>query len=316
MRALILTFASLMLLIPHRLQAGEGDPVLLRYKHPKGQQTVYKIKRAIDLEMDKLRCQALFEHKCTERLTGIGEDGTLSLSVLYENLNESLTVGGNPVMRSVYALLADRPFGIDLRPWGILAGFTPPNLGASDIYDRELLDLLAPGLELYNGLCAPVLPEEPVGVGDTWTAEREYDASYAAVGRDAKLKVKSTFEVKKAKKQKGSRCFEIEEKLEVTSLEIYVFGDQVMSAEGTGTGEAKFLFDYEQGLIRKYDSKFQLKADAEILRGIAQEVGAQKSVDRWAASSAADLRSQKMTGPAKIDISSKRELKKVQKVKE
>ena len=68
MRALILTVASLMLLIPHRLPAGEEGPVLLRYKHPPGQQTVYKIKRRIDLEMDKLKCQALFEHKCVERL--------------------------------------------------------------------------------------------------------------------------------------------------------------------------------------------------------------------------------------------------------
>lgn len=315
MRASILAIVSLLFLIPQRLPAGEEGPVLLRYRHPEGQQTVYKIKRSIDLEMDKLRCQALFEHKCTERLTGTGEDGTLNLSVFYQDMTEQITVGGNPVERPVYDLLTHRPFGIDLDPRGHLVGFARPSVEAVDIYVLELMDLLTPGLELYHGSCVPVLPETPVGVGDTWSAEREYGAAYGQLGKEAKLKIASRFEVKKARKQKGSWCFEIDEKFTLTSLEIYVLGDQVMSAEGTGSGEGKLLFDYEQGLIRKYDTKFQLSGDATILRGIAQEVGAQKSVDRWAASSAADLRSQAMTGPVKIDISSKRELKKVEREK-
>ena len=315
MRAAILVTISLLLLIPQQLPAGEGEPVLLSYRHPEGQQAVYKIKRSIDLEMDKLDCRVLLEHKCIERLTGLGDDGILNLSILYKDLTESITVGGKPGERGVYSLLIDRPFGIQLSPQGALTGFTSPNVDAVDIYNLELVELLVPGLELYSRLSAPALPDRPVRVGDTWTAEREYGASFAQIGKEAKVKVASTFEVKKAKKEKGSWCFEIQEKSTFTSHEIYVFGDQVMSAEGSGNGEGKLLFDYERGLIRKYESKIRLDGEATIIRGVTQEVGGQKSVNSWDASTASDLRAQAKTGPAKITISYERELKKVEKAK-
>lgn len=74
------------------------------------------------------------------------------------------------------------------------------------------------------------------------------------------------------KKRKGFSCFEIEGELVVDSVIFIVAGDVPFLETGSGKGKVKLLFDYERGLVQKYEVETDSKSQIDDLTKVGESL--------------------------------------------
>ncbi len=117
---------------------------------------------------------------------------------------------------------------------------------------RERPDIVTDlSLSWASGI-APSFPDHAIGKGDTWKAEQKLTFPFYALeatGREAEIVVKSTYTVKKVKKD--GKVFEIEEEREIEYLGWIETSSLSVMVEGGGKGKASWEFDVKQGIVNK-----------------------------------------------------------------
>jgi len=245
------------------LLAEDGGGVLLKYAYPPGKQAVYKHKDRVQMNLGGTTAEMISEYKTTERLARAEESGSFGVAVVLSDISESTLVSSHLIQREVMALLAGDEFGFSLSPNGTVSDFWPPSMKKVYAGDRDAMQATITNLEVGYASLFPELPDRPVGVGDSWSSEREYRVTYDVLGGiEGSVLLSSTHRVKKAKRKDGSRCFEIEDVTQIASRGYLNFGEISVVSEGSGTIKGKWLFDYETGLVRKHETKAKISAQS------------------------------------------------------
>ena len=278
MRSRLFILVSFCLLLPELLFAEGQEPVLLRYRYPEGKKLIYQSKSSLNMSLPGSHIQALADLKITEELAETRESGEMRISVVFSDVHASVLIGSRFAPQTEQAVLEGRPFEYGLTPRGEPADFVPPSYEGVPLSQEKAMMLQVANLELICMSSTKQFPEHPLKVGDSWTSERQSKIHYdyeslgiKATFEEGMLTISSTYRIKKAKKNDGYWCFEIEEDSKVTTLMAEVFGDQELVTEGSGKVEGKWLFDYERGLTRKYEAKQELESKSTIAGETEQE---------------------------------------------
>ena len=151
--------------------------------------------------------------------------------------------------------LNDRVFNWQISSKGevseVTHGFNPDELNRPDIV-TTFEETWAPEMH-------PILPENPVGAGDTWTAKHTFTAPFDQVPEKALVEITSTYEVKKLGKKKGNVTIVIKEKREVKyHAWAYVTPVSVLY-EGEGEGEVEWKIDVDRRVVLSQKGKTTIK---------------------------------------------------------
>jgi hypothetical protein len=104
-----------------------------------------------------------------------------------------------------------------------------------------------------------VLPETPVGQGDTWTGKQTFTAPFDQVPEKALIELSSTYEVKKLGKSKGNATIVIKEKRKV-KCRTWAFVTPVsVIYEGEGVGEVEWKIDVDRRVVLSQKSKMTIQ---------------------------------------------------------
>ena len=278
MRPLCCLFLCIFLMMP---TAGATQE-LLRYKSQSDKQLVYEHKTSTQIDTKHLRYQHPAKWMAAEKFRDTA-DGELEVSAVYTKVDETLLLKHHPGRRSaggpgreelilheVRGLLEDRNFSHRMTAQGALTSFTAPNDDGVRHRDKPPFHSVSSALEFECATRFPELPTDAVSVGDTWSSERTHSVAVPEMDDSSSVSVVSTFKVKKAKKNKGFACFEIEGKVEVSSVGYFFAGEVSFVESGSGKGKIKLLFDYERGLIQKYEAEISSKTRIDGLSGLTE----------------------------------------------
>jgi len=272
MRARLLILLLFCLLLPELLFAEGQQPVLLRYRYPEGKKLIYQSKSSVNMSRQGLSIQSLSDRKVTETLVETLEGGEMRISVVFSDLQESVLIGSKLVPQAEQAMLEGKPFECGLTPRGEPTDFVPPSYEGVPLSQEKAMMLLVANLELEYMSSTMQFPEHPVKIGDSWTSERQskiqYDyetLGFNATFEEGSLTISSTFRIQKAKKNKGTWCFEIKQEADFTIHVAEVVGDLEIVSKGSGKADGKWLFDYERGLTCKYEVKQELESQSTIV---------------------------------------------------
>jgi hypothetical protein len=268
---------------------------LLRYKSQPDKQLIYEHQTSTLIDTKHLRYQHPAKWKATEKVRHT-DDGELEVSAIYTKVDETLSLKHHPPQRSsggpgreelilheVRGLLKNKDFSHRMTPQGALTSFTAPNDEGVRHRDKDPFHSVLSALEFECATRFPELPSDAVSVGDTWTSERTRSVAVPAMEDSSTISVVSTFKVKKAKKNKGFACFEIEGEVEVNSVGYIIAGEVSFVESGSGKGKIKLLFDYERGLIQKYEAEISSKTQIDGLSGLTenQQEGRSRTTYKW-----------------------------------
>ena len=165
-----------------------------------------------------------------------------------------------------FDMFNDRAFTWQVTPEGMVQKFEPEF--AAFRVDRQ--DLVTDMFQGAMPAFAPVLPDEPVNKGDTWTGERDFWRPFASMdmlGRDSQIKIKSTYEVKNIKNEKGRVEVSIDEDSEVEYagwIEVSVVS---LYYNGKGTGGGSWVIDATRGLVLYHKMHFDINKPVVIKAG-------------------------------------------------
>lgn len=165
-----------------------------------------------------------------------------------------------------FDLFNDRVFTWQVTPEGRVQKFEPD----FPAFRVERQDLIT---DMYQGAMpafAPVLPDGPVNKGDTWTGERDFWRPFASMdmlGRDSEIKIKSTYEVKNIKNEKGRVAVSIDEKCEVEYAGWIEVSAASLYYKGMGTGGGSWVIDATRGLVIEHKMHFDITKPVVIKAG-------------------------------------------------
>lgn len=260
---IIVLFMGMTLLF---LKSQGADLVQLRYNYPEGKNLIYKFEEWSDMERPDGTVKNISEFISTEQFKSDDKSGPLRISVVLSDTKESTQLYGQIIMRNEIGIIAGEQFLFDLAPNGTITKFTPPSVEKFILkHDLEALEIMMSNLKLSFSDFYPRLPNNPVKVGDSWTAEDEINLDYPSLEIQGKGLESRVFKVKNEKKKDGFGCFSIDEKTQLTLKAVFNFIKFMVVVEGTGTKKGEFLFDYERGLAQKYEASYKMDAQAMIL---------------------------------------------------
>lgn len=269
--------------------AKDPEPQQLRYQYPENKQLEFKYNEALDMKMSEGSLLAQVEWKSLEM--GKNETDSIHVEIVFTDIAESILIYNQLLQRPVMAMLNEKPFRFSITPRGNLLQFIPPKPGHIGFGEIEIFDSIVANIELSYANLYPKLPDHPVTVGDSWTATHTYAVPYNMANATGTIEITSTYTVKKTKKVNGALCFEIEEKSQ-SQIHMYrTYGDLSFIDNGTSNSKGKLFFDYERGLIMKYEISGEMEAETTVLDG--QENPSMKS---------------------RIKLKSKRELKEIRDI--
>jgi hypothetical protein len=105
----------------------------------------------------------------------------------------------------------------------------------------------------------PVLPEGPVGKGDTWTAKQTFTFPFDLIPEKALVDLVSTYKLKKISSKKGNVTVVIAETRQL-KYRAWAFVTPVSVVyEGEGEGEAEWEIDVRQRVILSQRSKMTIQ---------------------------------------------------------
>ena len=246
--------------------AKDPEPQQLRYQYPEDKQLEFKYDEALDMKMSEGSLLAQVEYKSLER--GTDEADSIQVDVVFTDIAESILIYNQLLQRPVVAMLDEKPFRFSITPRGNLLQFTPPKPGHIGFGELEIFDSIVANIELSYANLYPKLPDHPVTVGDSWTATHTYTVPYNLANATGTVEITSTYTIKKTKKVNGVLCFEIEEKSQ-SQIHMYrTYGDLSFIDNGTSNSKGKLFFDYERGLIMKYEISGEIEAETTVLDGL------------------------------------------------
>lgn len=245
--------------------AKDPAPQQLRYQYPENKQLEFKYNEALDMKMNAGSLLAQVEWKSLEK--GTNEADSIQVDIIFTDIAESILIYNQLLQRPVVAMLDEKPFRFSITPRGNLLQFTPPKPGHIGFGELEIFDSIVANIELSYANLYPKLPDHPVTVGDSWTATHTYAVPYNMANATGTIEITSTYTIKKTKKVNGALCFEIEEKSQ-SQIHLYrTYGDLSFIDKGTSDIKGKLFFDYERGLIMKYEISAEMDAETTVLDG-------------------------------------------------
>lgn len=245
--------------------AKDPEPQQLRYQYPENKQLEFKYNEALDMQMREGSLLAQVEWKSLER--GTNEADSIHVDIVFTDIAESILIFNQLLQRPVVAMLDEKPFRFSITPRGNLLQFIPPKPGHIGFGEIEIFDSIVANIELSYASLYPKLPDRPVTVGDSWTATHTYTVPYNLANATGTIEITSTYTIKKTKKVNGALCFEIEEKSQ-SQIHMYrTYGDLSFIDNGTSDIKGKLFFDYERGLIMKYEVSGEMEAETTVLDG-------------------------------------------------
>ena len=177
----------------------------------------------------------------------------------------------------VMDMLNGREFSWRVSPGGRSAHFVPEFRS----YTLSRQDMITDLRQLWQPELYPVLPEEPVGQGDTWSGEMEFEWPFANMDlmeRKARVELSCIYKVKKISSKKGRRVVKIQEerKVRYTGWMHVELVSLLLDGEGKGSGE--WEIDVTRGLVLSHkaymdidEPKVTVVGDKKPLDGIRAE---------------------------------------------
>ena len=141
--------------------------------------------------------------------------------------------------------LDDREFTWFLSSDGTIQRFSP-NFSPAEL-NRP--DILTDIWQVWTPELQPVLPQEPVGPGDTWTGELNFKTPVLRLDDDAIVELKSKYKVKNVATKKGNKVVTFEEKREVRFRAPVNIGSLYLVVDGTGEGKCTWVIDTDRGIV-------------------------------------------------------------------
>lgn len=149
-----------------------------------------------------------------------------------------------------FQMVNDRRFSWRVSPDGCADAFSTVGFKK---YQLRREDIVTDVGQVWMPELCPVLPEGPVGKGDTWTGEQNFALPFGHINimdQDACVKLASTYTVKEIKKKKGHTVVVIGEERKVRYKGwLYVSGRLSLLLEGKGTGGGGWEIDATQGVV-------------------------------------------------------------------
>ncbi|MBT3603255.1 MAG: hypothetical protein HOE48_08070 [Candidatus Latescibacteria bacterium] len=122
-------------------------------------------------------------------------------------------------------------------------------------YRIERRDLITDLYQAWVPAMSPVLPDKPVGEGDTWTGERAFERRFFSMdmmGRKSLTGIKSTYHVKEIKERKGRIEVKIGEERKVEYKGWLDVSSASLFLHGSGIGEGEWVIDVTNGVVLEH----------------------------------------------------------------
>jgi hypothetical protein len=212
---------------------------------------------------------------------GPGDPGAGEVQALLEKSDSGVIIDGHPLIPFEFPhtmdLLKGKGFSWNLAPGGRAGTFRPMEGDYHGIRPGMVTDLQQCWMpELY-----PVLPEGPVGPGDTWTAHQTFRATYGEIGREGLVDIESTYKVKKIKEKKGALEVEIEEKRKIQYIGWMFAGRLSLLLGGEGQGTAKWKINTATNQVVSHEARMEIERPAVRLAESGQPIGGVKAELSW-----------------------------------
>jgi hypothetical protein len=173
-----------------------------------------------------------------------GEQGVLA--TLTESDNSLEFAGTRLAARQIpnpFTDLNDRQFAWRFNKKGETLEFHP----RFKTYELANRSMITDVYQLWMPDFCPVYPEGEVQKGDKWSGEQILLDS-----ENARVKIRSTYEVKKVSEKKGTVVVEFEEKRDVDYIYIINSGSLAVQVDGSGTGKGEWKIDATNGVVLKH----------------------------------------------------------------
>ncbi len=295
-RVLVLISIAHLFLVLH---AEASEPIILRLTFPEGRTVTYKYKYKSRYSSDqaehilpqriarpgRVSVEVNGSWKNLELVRILAEDPAegeaseeIGILARVEEATSKVIFGGNIVSSQEWdpydmAELSGRNFSWKIGPEGEVSDF----MAEFPEYELYRQDLISEFGQFLMPEYHPVLPKDPVNVGDTWSGTRSFESSFflGGVRRYHKplVKIKSLYKLKKLGKKKGRRTAEIEEsrEIEYTGWMFAAYVSVIMRGEGHGT--AKWIIDVDRGLVLSQKTRFDLERPEVFLLGSESALG-------------------------------------------
>ena len=245
-----------------------ADQVMLKLQYPEGRIARYKNKYRLDYFSDKAEMilregsftmQGYGEWRSREMV--VEEGDSIKVTARVDKAGSQAILTGERLTYEQFPytldLLNDLSFAWEIAPRGQVGAFGPD----FPAFKAKRKDMITDLRQVWMPGLAPVLPDQPVSVGDTWEGEQRIEVpfyDFDAGLEPSLVQFSSAYKLKKIKKQKGYRVVEIEEEREV-HYRIW-FHIEVLSLviDGKGSGSAKWEIDIDRGLVLSHNMKIGL----------------------------------------------------------
>jgi hypothetical protein len=219
------------------------EPVRLVRTFEEGQTIKYKLTSAGEMAVamqgfDRV-ASTQTEFRTTCEFTDVGDEEVV-MDMRFDHAASSVSVGDQVVVDETAASLRGKTLEVTLRPDGSVVSFSGM---ASEEYFEQGAGQIA---IMIHGMF-PVLPDEPMQIGYTWSDEMDIPDITSATDRD--FVGETTYTVVGFKEKYGISCVEV---ATVSDFEFEGKVEQQGEAwlmSGAGTSEGTVLFSMEDGLI-------------------------------------------------------------------
>ena len=250
----------------------QAEKVTLSLKHPKGRTAEYKNKYRFEYFSN--RAELIVMSTGTMR-TSIESEWTSEETITDPNFlpqEEAVegVVGVNAKIKKAasaaiflgekqtyeqypftFEMFKDRAFKWRVTPENRVQNFDP----VFPAYRVERQDLVTDIFQAWVPALNPILPDGPVGEGDTWTGEHAFERPFFSMDmmrRKSLVGLKSTYRVKEIKKRKGRVEVKIEEEREVEYKGWLDVSSASLFLHGTGIGEGEWVIDATNGIVLEH----------------------------------------------------------------
>ena len=264
MKKFLFLLISVLFIYQGPILTQEKDGILLRYKYPENKKLTYNNENWVEIGISRSHVKIMRKMTTEEQLTIATDEGGSNLSVLISDIDGSAMVGNRLTVGKIIRNLKGEEFRYSLSPTGEISGIVYPSMAkARTEKEMEYLEHIISEIELDLSRFHFQLPEKPVKVGDSWSSTFKSGDEYKSGETDTDFITTNNFTVKKETKKSGFKCFEIEVKSNVEAQLPLNLGEYSIIYKGSGNTESEIVFDYERGLLIKYESKGTLNVNIE-----------------------------------------------------
>ena len=180
----------------------------------------------------------------------IKESGNTDLEIQISKMAGMVDIAGNTKEVNVTDA-TEKSFTITLSPYGQMISFQ----GADSILVKDL-DLTGPGrstvkhfFQYYLGDFFPVLPDQPKKIQDTWTSQAEFSQKLGGI--EVTTSMESKYTLAGFETIQGNKCLKVN--VESSGIIEGTGAEGMLNLEGDMEYSATFYWDYQKGLLWKYD---------------------------------------------------------------